>query len=176
MLKTFETNRLILRERTLEDIESCIEMDRDPEVVKYIPEIANLVVGSSTNEEEHRKFVKERIITEYPKGMGYWTIEKKGENKDFIGWIMLIPINMVGPEIEVGWRLRRKYWGKGYATEAANEILRYAFDILKIKELVADIHHLNKGSRRVAEKIGLINKDMLKNNTNNHIRYSICKD
>jgi RimJ/RimL family protein N-acetyltransferase len=176
MLETFETNRLILRERTLEDIESCIEMDRDPQVVKYIPEIANLVIGSLANEEEHRKFVKERIETEYPKGMGYWTIETKGENKGFIGWIMLIPIDMVGPEIEIGWRLRSKYWGKGYATEAAKAILRYAFDILEIKELVADIHQLNKGSMRVAEKIGLNNKGMLKNNTNNHIRFSICKD
>ncbi|WP_026701753.1 GNAT family N-acetyltransferase [Salibacterium aidingense] len=174
MLKTVETNRLRLRERTMEDMESCIEMDRDPEVVKYVPEIANLVTEPSANQEEHRKFVKERIETEYPKGMGYWIIEAKGENKDFIGWIMLIPIDTVGPKIEIGWRLKRKYWGKGYATEAAHAILRYAFDILEITEVVADIHQLNKGSMRVAEKIGLHNKDPLKNN--NYIRYSTCKN
>lgn len=173
MLKTFKTDRLILRERTLEDIEPCFEMDRDPEVVKYIPVIANLVVGPLANEEKHREFIKERIEAEYPKCMGYWTIETK--NKDFLGWVMLIPIDAVGPEIEIGWRINRKSWGKGYATEAAKVILQYALEDLDVKEIVADIDKFNIGSIRVAEKLGFENKGTPEHISDTVIRYSIRK-
>ena len=171
MLRTFETDRLILRERTLADIESCIEMDREPEVVKYIPEVNKLVNGTSANERKHREFIRERTEAEYPEGMGYWVIESKEDQRQFVGWILLIPLDAVGPEIEIGWRLKRKYWGKGYATEAAKVILQYAFEFLEIKEVVAYIDQMNKGSIRVAEKIGLVHKGGLE--TDNYIRYSI---
>lgn len=173
MLKSFETDRLTLRERTLEDLEACVEMDSNPEVIKYIPELAKLVAGSLANKEVHKKFVKDRITAEYPSGMGYWTIETKDKQKDFIGWIMLIPLDMVGPEIEIGWRLKRQYWGKGYATEAAKVILDYALDDLIIKEIVADIESANKGSIRIAEKLGF---QILANDEGNGIeRHIICR-
>lgn len=173
MLKSFETDRLTLRERTLEDLEACVEMDSDPEVIKYIPELAKLVTGPLADKEVHKQFVKNRITAEYPSGMGYWTIETKDKQKEFIGWIMLIPIDMVGPEIEIGWRLKRQYWGKGYATEAAKVILNYALDDLKIKEIVADIESANKGSVRIAEKLGF---HILANHGENGIkRHVICR-
>ncbi|MFD1363447.1 GNAT family N-acetyltransferase [Lentibacillus salinarum] len=158
MLSTFETDRLILRERTLEDFEKCIEMDREPEVVDYIPELQKIVSGTSANEKKHRSFVKQRFEAEYPEGMGYWTIETKEDHKKFVGWVLLIPLDAVGPDIEIGWRLRPKYWGKGYATETARVILQYAVESLKLKEVIADIHKMNKGSIRVAEKIGMAYK------------------
>ncbi|WP_018924068.1 GNAT family N-acetyltransferase [Salsuginibacillus kocurii] len=169
MLRTFETDRLILRERTLDDVELCMEMDREAEVVKYVPEIKTLV----GNERKHREFIVKRTEAQYPAGMGYWMIESKDDQQQIIGWILLIPMDAVGPEIEIGWRLKPKYWGKGYATEAAKVILHYAFESLEIEEIVADINKMNKGSIRVAEKIGLEYKGLLE--TSAYIRYAIYR-
>lgn len=154
MLQTFETDRLLLRERTLEDLQNCIDLDRDLEVVKYIPGIVKLLHGPESSAEKHRGFVKERIETDYPEGLGYWAIESK-DSREFIGWILLIPIDNLGPEVEIGWRLKRSHWGKGYATEAARVILQHAFRNVDLNKVVADIVPLNHGSIRVAEKIGL---------------------
>ncbi|MCF6137714.1 GNAT family N-acetyltransferase [Pseudalkalibacillus berkeleyi] len=176
MLQTFETDRLILRERTLEDMENCVEMDRDLEVVKYIPEIVELINGPSSNQIKHKDFIRKRIETIYPKGLGYWTVESKDNDKKFIGWILLIPIDNIGPDIEIGWRLKQKYWGKGYATEAARVILQHALNNVELEKIVADIHYLNQGSKKVAKKIGLKLESPKEDNTNNYLRYSIYKN
>lgn len=173
MLPTFETNRLILHERTPEDIDQCIELDCDPEVVKYIPEIAELIYGPEANKERHREFVRKRTEAIYPTGMGYWTIESIDTSREFIGWVMLIPIDNIGHDIEIGWRLKRSHWGKGYATEAAKIILHHAFDNVGLQNIVADIHYLNKGSIRVAEKIGFTIENRISDTTDNYVRYSI---
>ncbi len=175
MLQTFETDRLILRERTLEDLENCIEMDQDLEVVKYIPEIVELINGPVSSYNKHRVFVKNRIEAVYPEGLGYWTIETKGLG-EFIGWILLIPIDNIGPDIEIGWRLKQIHWGKGYATEAARVILQYAFNSVELEKIVADIHYLNQGSIRVAEKLGFKLESSNDDSTYNYIRYSISKN
>lgn len=159
MLPTIRTDRLILRERTMKDLEACIEMDREPEVVEYLPELQKIVNGTIANEKQHREFVKQRFEAEYPEGMGYWTIETKEVHNQFVGWVLLIPLDMVGPDIEIGWRLRSKYWGKGYATESAKVILQHALETLNLKEVIAEIHNMNKGSIRVADKIGMKYKE-----------------
>ncbi|MFG6116106.1 GNAT family N-acetyltransferase [Halobacillus sp. MO56] len=171
LLPSFETERLFLRERTLEDMDDCIEMDLDIEVVKYIPEIAELINGGYYN--QHRAFVRKRMETVYPPGMGYWVIESKENPAEFLGWVLLIPIDNRGPEIEIGWRLKRKYWGKGYATEAARVILQHAFDTPGLEKIVADIHYMNHGSIRVAEKLGL--KAIGTDDDTNYRRYCIYK-
>ncbi|WP_102335239.1 GNAT family N-acetyltransferase [Salimicrobium jeotgali] len=171
MLETFETERLILRERTIEDLEDCLEMDCEEEVVKYIPEVRELL----NSQNKHIAFVKERIETKYPNGLGYWTIESKVNNGEFIGWILLIPIDNVGPEIEIGWRLKRDYWGAGYATEAARAILTYAFDTVDLENVVADIHPSNRGSIRVAEKLVFTVEDSVNENSDDYVRYSIFR-
>ena len=61
----------------------------------------------------------------------------------------------MGPDVEIGWRLRRAAWGQGLATEAARPLIAHAFDRLKLARIIADIHPDNLGSRRVAEKLGL---------------------
>ncbi|WP_079527947.1 GNAT family N-acetyltransferase [Halobacillus hunanensis] len=173
MLKTFETDRLILRERILEDFNDCIEMDREPEVVTYIPELKKVVNGTSSSEKKHQEFVKKRFEVEYPEGMGYWTIETKEVHKPFVGWVLLIPLDTFGPEVEIGWRLRPRYWGKGYATEAANMILQYAVESLKLEEVIAEIHKMNKGSIRVAKKIGMEYKRT--EEVSDYIRYTFLE-
>lgn len=70
MLPTFETVRLILKPRTIDDLESCIEMDIAPQVTEYIP-------GEWNGSYEHLTFLKERILKSYPSGLGYWSIFSK---------------------------------------------------------------------------------------------------
>jgi 3-dehydroquinate dehydratase/shikimate dehydrogenase len=59
------------------------------------------------------------------------------------------------PAVEIAWRLDYEYWGKGYATEAAEAVLQYAFDTLKLKEVVAFAVHDNEVAIHMMEKIGM---------------------
>ncbi len=144
-LPTFHTARLIVRPRTLDDLEACLAMDRDPMVTQFI-------AGPWTNPVVHRAFVEARMRHVCPPGMGYWTVLAP---EGFAGWILLTPLNLHGPEIEIGWRLVRAFWGRGYATEAARPVLRYALTRLGLNEVVADIDPANHASAGVARKLGL---------------------
>lgn len=126
-------------------------MDREPEMVRFIAEIGQLLGDPAA----HRAFVEARTRGPYPSGLGYWTLRRREEASDFLGWVLLIPINGQGPEVEIGWRLRRAAWGQGYASEAAAAVLRHGLGGLGLPEVVADIDPANLGSIRVAEKIGL---------------------
>lgn len=148
MLPTFETGRLILRPRTMADIEECMAMDRDPEVTRFIP-------GPWSDPEAHRLFLTNRIQADFGEGLGYWSVFAKENPGQFLGWILLIPADAIGPEIEIGWRLNRLTWGKGYATEAAKPVLAHAFATLGLECVIADIAPGNTASIRVAEKLGL---------------------
>ena len=130
------------------DFDACLAMDRDPEVTKY-------VVGPWSSPVLHEQFLRERIETNFGPGLGYWSIFAIDRPAEFLGWILLIPDDGVGPEIEIGWRLTRNVWGEGYATEAALPVVRHAFETLRLPRLIAGIDPRNRGSIRVAEKIGM---------------------
>jgi RimJ/RimL family protein N-acetyltransferase len=145
-LPTFTTARLTLRPRTLADLDACLAMDRDPLVTKFIH-------GPWADPLAHHAFVEARIRHAYPTGMGYWSILASAR---FIGWILLTPLDLHGPEIEIGWRLVRAAWGRGYATEAARPVLDHAVHTLGLRRVVADIDPANTGSISVAGKLGLV--------------------
>ncbi|OEC92903.1 MULTISPECIES: GNAT family N-acetyltransferase [unclassified Rhizobium] len=147
-LPNFETERLILIPRTMADLDDCIAMDRDPEVTRFIP-------GPWQDVDAHRTFVKSRIEANFGDGLGYWSIRAKENLKQFLGWILLIPADAIGPDIEIGWRLNRLAWSKGYATEAARPVLAHAFQTLELDRVIADIAPGNAASIRVAQKLGL---------------------
>jgi RimJ/RimL family protein N-acetyltransferase len=147
MLPTFHTPRLILRPRTMADFDACYAMDREPEMTRYIK-------GPWSDEAAHRAFLKDRIERDWPDGLGYWTMLAR-ESGHFLGWILLIPLDGVGPEIKIGWRLTRAAWGKGYATEAAKPIAAHAFENVGVSRIIAEIDPRNAASRNVAEKIGM---------------------
>lgn len=148
MLPTFKTERLFLRPRTMEDYDACLIMDRDPDVTRFVS-------GPWNDQQMHEAFLKERIETSFGPGMGYWSIFPKQQPEQFSGWILLIPYDGMGPEIEIGWRLNRAAWGKGFATEAARLIAKHALGIPEVERIVADIDPQNLSSIRVAEKIGM---------------------
>ena len=123
MLPTYETKRLILRERAWKDLEDCLQMDMNPEVVKYI--------RPTPPEEEHRAFLQESFSKTFADQLGFWSIlektEEGGEGR-YLGWMVLAPLDKVGPENEIGYRFIQDAWGKGYATEAALVIRDHGFE------------------------------------------------
>jgi RimJ/RimL family protein N-acetyltransferase len=163
---TFETSRLLLRPRTLADTDACIAMDCDPAVTRFVN-------GPWSDPRAHRAFIEARTRGPYLAGLGYWTIARRNEPASFIGWVLLIPADGTGPEIEIGWRLRREAWGRGFATEAAAPILHHAFAALKLPEVVAEIHPDNVGSLQVAEKIGLKRRAMVSHLGEPALRYTL---
>ena len=147
-LPSFETDRLHLRPRTMQDFDACLAMDRDPLVTRYI-------TGPWDDAEAHEGFLRDRIARDFGPGLGYWSFFPKAEPGRFAGWILLIPYDGIGPEIDIGWRLTRADWGKGFATEAARPIVHHAFETIGLARVVADIDPRNQPSMHVAEKIGM---------------------
>ncbi|MGH7066368.1 MAG: GNAT family N-acetyltransferase [Acetobacteraceae bacterium] len=144
-LPHFRTERLSLQRLGIDHLEACLAMDRDPEVVRY--------VGVRwTDQASHRSFLESRIGHSFPPGMGFWSVWRAAE---FVGWIALMPLDLSGPEIEIGWRFVRHAWRRGYATEAARPIIDHALQTLGLPEVVADVLPANAASIRVAEKLGM---------------------
>ncbi|MGH7056530.1 MAG: GNAT family N-acetyltransferase [Acetobacteraceae bacterium] len=142
---SFRTARLALRPLELADIDACLAMDDDPEVMRY--------VGTFWHDPaSHRAYSEARVRHAYPQAMGYWAV-LAGE--EFVGWILLGPLDRIGPEVEIGWRFARDAWGHGYATEAARALIAHGFDTLALGEIVADADPENRRSIRVAEKLGM---------------------
>lgn len=142
-----ETERLLLREITLEDKEDMLQLHSDPTVQIYTGEP---VVESI---EDMEKAIWERINNYEKYGFGRWaTILKKG--MQFVGWAGLAYLPEFD-EIDLGYRFLPKYWGSGIATEASRAILTYGFDSLKLKRIIAIAMKENKASIRVMEKAGM---------------------
>ncbi|MFG1496508.1 GNAT family N-acetyltransferase [Saccharospirillum sp. HFRX-1] len=143
------TERLRLRPRTLVDAEDCYQLDQQPGVLDYVS-------GPWHDPEAHRAFIHQRTVQDYGEGLGYWVVSPAGEPDQFLGWVLLIPVDGIGPEIEIGWRLLPRSWGKGIASEAARAVMNHAFQHLRLERVIADIHPDNQRSKRVARKIGMI--------------------
>jgi len=142
-----ETERLLLREITLDDKEGLFKLYANPEVQKYTGEP---VVESI---EEIEKAIKIRISDYKKYGFGRWaTILKNG--MQFLGWAGLAYLPEFD-EIDLGYRFLPEYWGSGIATEASRAILNYGFDHLELKKIIAIAMKENKASIRVMQKIGM---------------------
>ncbi|SUW63874.1 Acetyltransferase (GNAT) family [Buttiauxella agrestis] len=145
----YHTERLILRRWKQSDREPFAALNANPEVMRYFP--------STRTREESDKMVNavEQIIAE--KGWGLWAVEEKSSG-EFIGFVGL---NIPGyelpfsPVIEIGWRLDKPFWGKGYAPEAAIKALEIGFEQFGMTEIVAFTALENLPSQRVMEKIGM---------------------
>ena len=147
-----ETDRLILRELLLSDKNGMYELDTDPLVHKYL---GNQPVVSMEQTEEAIDFIRQQYADH---GTGRLAVIKKDTN-EFIGWAGLKLVkgsyNNHTNYYEVGYRFIQRYWGKGYATEAAQASIDYGFEGLKLHEIYAWADAGNKASRAVLEKIGL---------------------
>ena len=143
-----ETQRLLLRHITPDDFSNLYRMNSDPEVKKYVGD------GSVRNKEQMLMEL-DMLISHYTRkpGLGIWAAVLK-ENNEFVGASGLVYYDNT-PEIEIGYRMLKENWNKGYATEASRGLLNYGFGKLKLKKIVSSAHTENLASRRVMEKIGM---------------------
>lgn len=147
-----ETERLILRHFTADDAELLIELDGDPEVMRF------LSGGEPTPPERIRERVIPYILGGYERWdgkLGLFAAQER-DGGAFIGWFLLRP-EQDGPldEVELGYRLRRAAWGKGYATEGSTGLLGKAFTELGVRLVWAETMALNTGSQNVMKKVGM---------------------
>src|SRR5256885_618372 len=148
MHSVLETERLILRRFTEADVDHLVDLDSDPEVMRY------LTGGKPTPRTEIANERLPRILRQYQQGgAGRWAAIERSTG-EFLGWFALDPGEREG-EVELGYRLRRSAWGKGYATEGSRALVRMAFTDLKVDRVFAHTMAVNAGSRRVMEKAGL---------------------
>jgi RimJ/RimL family protein N-acetyltransferase len=141
------TRRLAFREMTLADIDDLTALLGDAEVLWVYPR--------PYTREEARGWIEwnVRLYREVGFGLWYLTLRDTGE---FVGDCGLTPQPVEGAtEIEVGYHLRPKFWGRGLATEAAGACRSFARDVARLDRLVALIDPRNLASQRVAAKIGL---------------------
>ena len=140
-----ETERLILRMWRETDFEEYAELCADPEVMRYLG-------GKTFDRTEAWRHLASAIGHWQLRGYGTWAVEEKDSGL-FVGRIGCIyPEGW--PGFEVGWTLKREFWGKGYATEGARRSLQYAFNELEQPHVISLIQAENRGSIGVAERIG----------------------
>ena len=142
-----ETERLILRLQTLEDAQNLVEMNSDPEVIRYTGD------GYLKNMAEAQTLLTERVFSQWQKyKMGRFAVTLK--NKTFLGWCGL-KFHPETDEVDLGYRFMKKHWGKGYATESSRASLDYGFKILKLERIIAKAMPDNKDSLKVMQKLGM---------------------
>ena len=146
-----ETERLLLRRFTEADVDNLFDLDSDPDVTRFI------TGGRPTPRDVIRTEILPRFLHYYERyaGFGFWAAIEKSTGQ-FLGWFHFRPPEGSGPdEAELGYRLRRSAWGKGYATEGSRALIRRGFTELGVRRVVASTMVVNTASRRVMEKAGL---------------------
>ncbi|MFG3253415.1 GNAT family N-acetyltransferase [Streptomyces sp. NPDC048172] len=144
-----ETERLVLRRFTEADVDNLVELDSDPEVMRFL-------TGEPTPRAEIEDEVLPKVLRDYRRGpAGRWAAVERGTG-EFVGWLSLQPPEDGGVrEVELGYRLKASVWGKGYATEGARALIRKGFAELGVQRVWAQTMAVNTASRRVMEKAGL---------------------
>jgi RimJ/RimL family protein N-acetyltransferase len=145
-----KTERLTLRRWQESDLAPFTAMNMDAEVMQYFPSILTPEQTQKMIEKIEEGFSK--------KGFGLWAIETN-QTKEFVGFAGLSEPSFSAhftPCTEIGWRIASKFWGQGYAPEAAREILKDAFKRLNLPEVVSFTAKANSNSIRVMRKLGMI--------------------
>ena len=146
------TPRIHLHPMTTEHLPLLIELDGDSEVLRYI-------MGRARTALEVHEFwgpicadVEADAV-----GLGWW-IGRCRSDGDFLGWWDLAPDKPVSERpsrAQAGWRLARRHWRQGYATEGAAELLDHGFERVKLDTIWAETMAVNQPSRQVMTKLGM---------------------
>ena len=144
-IPTVATERLIMRPFTMEDAEPLFTMQQVKGVRRYMP------TTDPPTEEQVREMILGSLDHWCEHGFGRWSLERR-EAAGFIGWCGLKHLSETD-EVEVAYMLARDHWGRGLATEAAGAAVRFGFETVGLKTIVALVHPDNKASRRVIEKL-----------------------
>jgi RimJ/RimL family protein N-acetyltransferase len=145
----FNTHRLRLRRWRDEDREPFARMSADPRVMEFFPNLFDRAASDAMLARMESKMLLQ--------GWGWWAVEIDN-TQEFIGFVGL---NVPAPElpcspcVEVGWRLAFDYWGKGYATEAAQGAVKVGFELLALDEIVSFTAVGNLRSQAVMERLNM---------------------
>ena len=142
-----QTPRLYLRRFTEADAPLLLQLNSNPEVLKYLHE------PLLKTEEQALQVLQNIILPQYKNNLGRWAIHLKSTN-EFIGWCGLKYL-VDTDEIDLGYRLMQQFWGNGYAFEAAKHTMDYGFNQLHLKTIVGRAHVENTGSLKILQKIGM---------------------
>lgn len=148
-MATLRTKRLILRPWREADLAPFAALNADPEVMAHFPKVLDRAESDGLAGR-----IGEQFATH---GFGLWALEVP-DSVPFAGYIglMMVPDAMpFAPAVEVGWRLARAHWGKGYATEAARAAVAYGFDTLGLVEVVSFTVPANARSIAVMARLGM---------------------
>jgi RimJ/RimL family protein N-acetyltransferase len=147
---TLQTERLSLVPLADEHLQYEIELDSDPEVMRYI-------TGRPRSPEEVERVHRRRLAAaDQVPGLGFWAGFADGE---FVGWWILQPPNgpdqpNVAGEADLGYRVLRRHWRRGYASEGARELIRYGFEHVGLNRIFAQTMTVNAASRATMAAIG----------------------
>jgi RimJ/RimL family protein N-acetyltransferase len=158
---TLRTERLLLVPLGDEHIELEVQLDADPEVMRY------LIGRARSRDEVLASHARRMDLGRRVDGLGYWMAFGGGaaapadaDPGDFVGLLMLPPAN--GPDqpddpsvAELGYRIARRCWRRGLASEASRALLRHAFDTVGQRRVIAQTMAVNAGSRGVMEAVGM---------------------
>jgi RimJ/RimL family protein N-acetyltransferase len=165
----FETRRLLFRRQTLDDLDILWALYCNPGITKYIPDAPRSYEEAKEELEWH--------MNGHPKNpeLGLWATIYKQTGR-FIGRCGLLPWTIDGQqEVEIAYTIAQDYWGQGLATEAAQGILQYGFEKLKLTRMICRIDPENIASQRVAEKIGMTFEKEGRDELGPFLVYSISK-
>lgn len=146
-----ETERMYFRRFRVEDAEVLFELDNDPEVMRFISKGQPTPLAQIQNE-----FIP-RFLDYYKQTppRGFWAAHLR-EGVEFIGWFHLRPDRISPGEMELGYRLKCRAWGRGLATEGARALLKRALGDWGYRKICARTLVGHQASRRVMEKAGLV--------------------
>jgi RimJ/RimL family protein N-acetyltransferase len=148
-IPTIRTERLHLRAWREEDLAPFAAMNADPAVMEFFPRPLDRAESDAAVARIRDHFARH--------GFGLWAVEAPGV-AEFIGFVGLAVPRFEAhftPCVEIGWRLAREHWGRGYATEAARAVLEFGFRDRALEEIVSFTASVNVRSRAVMERIGM---------------------
>ena len=126
-----------------------IDISSDPDVMKFFPAISTKI--------QTVEFIDRMILMYIEKGYCYFAVDylKDESFSGFIGLCYQTYESQFTPGIDIGWRLNKKYWNNGFATEGAKKCLEYGFNVIKLKNIISTTPKINIKSIKVMEKIGM---------------------
>jgi RimJ/RimL family protein N-acetyltransferase len=146
---TLYTERIRLEPLTADHTELLVELDSDAEVLRFI---FGRALSRAEVLEQH---LPRRLRPDGPpRGLGYWAGFSRDDGS-YLGWWTLAVDDEDPDTAELGYRLRRDAWGRGYATEGSRAMLDHAFGTVGLTRVWGETMAVNAGSRHVMEKLGM---------------------
>ncbi len=168
-----QTQRLILQPRSIADLDACYAMNCEPGTLDFIDFPRE---GNWADEAIHRAYLNETFAYHHPDGLGYWSVFAKDAQEVFLGWVLMAPEDLSGPEVEVGWRFRTLARRQGYATEAARAVVTHGFEHLGLGCVVADMYRANAGSMGVARNLGMRERPHPERTTERYVLWELTRE